>query len=79
MVKAAMLTTLRVKDVMTEAILLLRAETSIDDAWEQLHDAGVSGAPVLDAKGKLVGVLSNSDLANPPGGAPALRAASAMR
>ncbi len=65
MVKAAMLTTLRVKDVMTEAVLLLRAETSIDNAWEQLHDAGVTGAPVLDAKGKLVGVLSNSDLADP--------------
>ncbi len=65
MVKAAMLTTLRVKDVMTEAVLLLRAETRIDDAWEQLHEAGVSGAPVLDARGKLVGVLSNADLADP--------------
>ncbi len=65
MVKAAMLTTLRVRDVMTEAVLLLRAETAIDDAWLQLHDAGVTGAPVLDAKGKLVGVLSNSDLADP--------------
>jgi CBS-domain-containing membrane protein len=65
MVKAAMLATLRVKDVMTEAVLLLRAETSIDEAWQQLHDAGVSGAPVLDAKGRLVGVLSNYDLADP--------------
>jgi len=65
MVKAAMLSTLRVKDVMTQAILLLRAETSIDEAWRQMHDGGVTGAPVLDARGRLVGVVSNSDLADP--------------
>jgi CBS-domain-containing membrane protein len=65
MVKAAMVHTLRVKDVMTEAILLLRAEMRVDDAWSLLHDAGVNGAPVLDARGRLVGVLSNSDLADP--------------
>jgi CBS-domain-containing membrane protein len=72
MVKAAMLSTLRVRDVMTEAILLLRAETSIDEAWRQMHDGRVTGAPVLDARGRLVGVLSNADLADPrrrePGG-----------
>jgi CBS-domain-containing membrane protein len=67
MVKAAMPSTLRVKDVMTEAILLLRAETSMEEAWDQLHAAGVSGAPVLDARGRLVGVLSNHDLADPRG------------
>jgi CBS-domain-containing membrane protein len=65
MVKAGILSTLRVRDVMTEAILLLRAEMSIDEAWQQLHDGGVTGAPVLDARGRLVGVLSNSDLADP--------------
>ncbi len=65
MVKVAMLSTLRVKDVMTEAILLLRSDMAVDEAWSLLHDAGVNGAPVLDARGQLVGVLSNSDLADP--------------
>lgn len=65
MIKVAMLNTLRVKDVMTEAILLLRADMVVDDAWSLLHDAGVNGAPVLDARGRLVGVLSNTDLADP--------------
>jgi CBS-domain-containing membrane protein len=65
MIKAAMLSTLRVKDVMTQAVLLVRAETPIDEAWRQLHDASVTGAPVLDARGVLVGVLSNHDLADP--------------
>jgi CBS-domain-containing membrane protein len=65
MVKAAMLNTLRVRDVMSEAILLLRMDTHVDEAWQQLHDGGVTGAPVLDARGRLVGVLSNYDLADP--------------
>lgn len=57
--------TLRVKDVMSEAILLLRTDTTVDEAWRQLHDGSVTGAPVLDARGRLVGVLSNYDLADP--------------
>jgi predicted transcriptional regulator len=65
MVKTAMLETLRVKDVMTEAIVLLRAEMSVDEAWELFHRCGVTGAPVLDARGRLAGVLSTYDLADP--------------
>jgi CBS-domain-containing membrane protein len=65
MVKIGMLETLRVQDVMTEALLLLRTSTPLDAAWKTLHDAGVSGAPVLDDHGRLVGVLSLADLADP--------------
>jgi predicted transcriptional regulator len=65
MIKLAMLQTLRVRDVMTEAILLLRTDMPVRKAWSVLHNAGVTGAPVLDARGHLVGVLSNSDLADP--------------
>jgi CBS domain-containing protein len=60
-----MLNTLRVRDVMTESIMLLRADMSVDEAWGHLHAHGVTGAPVLDARGRLVGVLSNHDLADP--------------
>lgn len=63
--KVAMLKTLRVKDVMTEALVTLRADSSIEEAWESLHEAGVTGAPVLNEKGRVVGVLSNYDLADP--------------
>jgi CBS-domain-containing membrane protein len=65
MVKVAMWNTLRVKDVMTEALLLLRAEMSIDEAWSLLHESGLTGAPVLDLRGRLVGMLSFADLADP--------------
>jgi CBS-domain-containing membrane protein len=70
MIKAAMLSRLRVRDVMTEAVMLLRSEMSADEAWEHLHAHGVTGAPVLDAKGRLVGILSNADLADPRRRAP---------
>lgn len=65
MLKVAMLSTLRVKDVMTEALVLLRSEAALDDAWNELHRLGVSGAPVLDPKGKLVGLISLADFADP--------------
>jgi CBS domain-containing protein len=65
MVKVGMLGTLLVRDVMSEALLLLRASTPLDEAWKTLHDAGLSGAPVLDYHGSLVGVLSLADLADP--------------
>src|SRR4051812_20044465 len=63
--KMGMLDTLRVRDVMTEALVLLRAETKVDDAWHTLHDAGITGAPVLNARGALLGIISIADLADP--------------
>lgn len=63
--KMAVLGTLRVRDVMSEALVLLRAETSLETGWHTLHDSGVSGAPVLDKHGRLVGVVSIADFADP--------------
>jgi CBS-domain-containing membrane protein len=65
MIKVGMLETLRVRDVMTEALVLLRTDTSIDAAWQILHEGGLGGAPVLDPHGRLVGVISLADLADP--------------
>jgi hypothetical protein len=48
MVKPPMLSILRVRDVMTKAILLLRAEMSVDEAWEHLHPGGATGVPDLE-------------------------------
>lgn len=65
MSKLAMLAAVRVKDVMTESPVFLRTVSDLDTAWTELHQAGVSGAPVLDDRGRLVGVISLSDLADP--------------
>ena len=60
-----MLGTVRVRDVMSESLVFLRTTTSLDHAWSELHEASVSGAPVLDDRGRLVGVISLADLADP--------------
>src|SRR5205814_1985475 len=53
--------TVKVRDIMTEAVMFLNASQTQDDAWALLHTHGVSGAPVL-GHGRLVGVLTRSDL-----------------
>ncbi|MFO1078050.1 MAG: CBS domain-containing protein [Planctomycetota bacterium] len=52
-----------VRDVMQRDVLVLRADDSIRDAAEQLEEIHASGAPVVDGGGRLLGVLSLSDIA----------------
>jgi CBS-domain-containing membrane protein len=63
--KTAMMRALRVRDVMTVDVVFLRTHFTLDEAWAVLHERGIRGAPVLDARGRLVGVLSKADLADP--------------
>ncbi len=55
----------RVKDVMTPTVVFLRTEQMLDEAWEILHANSISGAPVLDGAGRLVGIVSKADVADP--------------
>jgi len=51
------------RDVMRPVGFVVRES---DDAWSaarRLFESGQTGAPVLDARGKLVGVVSQSDMA----------------
>ncbi len=56
---------LRVKDVMTSKVVFLRTAHTLDEGWETLHANCISGAPVLDGHGRLVGIISKADLADP--------------
>ncbi len=49
------------RDIMVERIETVRADAEIDVAIRTLLEQGHSGAPVLDADGVLVGVLSEHD------------------
>lgn len=51
------------RDVMRPDVLVLHADDTIKSAAEQLEEIRASGAPVVDAAGKLVGVLTQSDIA----------------
>jgi CBS domain-containing protein len=51
-----------VKDVMTTDVVAVRIDTSYRDLAAQLRTHRVSGFPVVDDDGKVVGVVSESDL-----------------
>ena len=52
---------LRVRDIMNERIVTVSESDSMTSAAKRLFDHDVTGAPVVDAVGKCVGILSASD------------------
>ncbi len=57
--------TLAAKDVMTRQLITVEETAKIADAIQSLKEHHVSGAPVIDDQGKLVGILSLADLVSP--------------
>jgi CBS domain-containing protein len=48
-------------DLMTAPVLTIPQETSLREAARLLSQSSISGAPVVDAEGQCLGVLSSSD------------------
>ena len=57
------LTHVTAKDMMQAKVLTLAVDASVLEAIEVFEDEKISGAPVVDAGGNLVGVLSLHDIA----------------
>jgi CBS domain-containing protein len=53
---------MRAADVMTTSLLTLTPDTTVGQAARMLAERGISGAPVLDEKGTLIGILTEGDL-----------------
>lgn len=51
----------RAKDVMITDLVVLRPETSVHEAMSLLMNREISGAPVIDAHGSVVGILTEKD------------------
>ena len=51
-----------VADVMTLDPISVQLDASIEDAERLMHDRSVSGLPVVDISGHLVGVISRTDI-----------------
>jgi CBS domain-containing protein len=51
----------RAKDVMVTELIVLSPETSVHEAMSLLMRNDISGAPVLDAHGNVVGILTEKD------------------
>ena len=61
------------RDIMTKEVLTVSPETSIADLSKTLENRQIGGVPVVDQDGRLVGVITQSDLverARDPGTAP---------
>jgi predicted transcriptional regulator len=56
---------LRVRDIMTTHVFALSTDSSLDQAQWSFAVNEISGAPVRDPQGRLVGVISKSDLVDP--------------
>ena len=51
-----------VSSVMTTEVLAFSPDDNVRGAMQRMVDRGIDGAPVLDATGALVGMLTSSDL-----------------
>jgi CBS-domain-containing membrane protein len=56
---------LTVRDIMTTNVYTVEADASAEEAAWGLTRRHIGGAPVRDAEGNLVGVLTKGDLVNP--------------
>jgi CBS domain-containing protein len=53
---------LKARDIMTRKVVTVSPETSVTDLAKLLEKHRISGVPVLDGAGRLVGVITQSDL-----------------
>jgi CBS domain-containing protein len=53
---------LRVADLMTLDPVAIRMDATVEQAEELLREHRITGLPVVDAEGRLVGVISQTDL-----------------
>lgn len=53
---------MKIRDVMTQTVLSVRPEAPLKEVALLLSDHRISGLPVVDADGKVVGVVSEADL-----------------
>ena len=53
---------MKIKDVMTSEVLTVRPGTSLKDVARLLVEQRISGLPVVDTDGRVVGVISEADI-----------------
>ncbi len=52
----------KVKEVMKSPVITVNVDDTLADVSRKFHEERISGAPVVDADGKLVGIVSEGDL-----------------
>jgi len=57
-----LLTKIKVKDIMTRNVITVPPDFTVEETAQVLQENKISGAPVVDANGQLVGTITQSDL-----------------
>ena len=52
---------MKVKDIMTSPVLSVESESPISQAIQLMLEKRISGLPVLDGQGRLVGIVTEGD------------------
>ncbi len=53
---------LKAKDIMTKDVVTVSPDTTVEELGRLFIEKGVSGAPVVDAEGRLFGIVTENDL-----------------
>lgn len=53
---------MKAKDIMTKEVITVKQETTIEELARLLMKRQISGAPVVDDNGKIVGIVTENDL-----------------
>jgi CBS domain-containing protein len=61
---------MKVRDVMSSPVVSVRPDTSLLEAGELMLRHDISGLPVLDGEGRLVGLITERDFLRPTGSGP---------
>jgi CBS domain-containing protein len=53
---------MKVEELMTPKVIKAAPDEAVREATKRMAEAGISGVPVVDKSGKIVGILSESDI-----------------
>ncbi len=53
---------LRARDIMTRDVIAVSPDTTVEKLGRVFIEKGISGAPVTDAEGRLLGIITENDL-----------------
>jgi len=53
---------LKLKEIMTRDVQIVKPDESVAEVAERFAKLGIHGAPVVDAEGKLLGIVTESDI-----------------
>ena len=65
--------TMKVRDMMTTTVVTATSETPLKEVARRMVEHSISGIPVVDAGGRVIGVVSEADFLIKAGGADAIR------